>query len=339
MAGTSPESPKPTIRDVARRAGVSVGTVSNVLNRRIPVTPKRRIAVEKAIAELGFRPNRIAQSLRGRAWRVVGLVAGDAQSAYFAALLDRFETVGASLGYEVMQVLNRGDPAIELRRARALIERQVDGLILVPTARPQATFDLIAASGVPAVMIDREFDDPRFDYVTMDNAGAMDTLVAELAARGRRRILFVVRWPELVTTRARIAALERAARRTGIAATVLARDPDDDAFARQIARACAGAARPDTIVASNSTIALPLLAALTKLEIAIPGDISVVAFDEPIWAPVVSPPLSVVRHPIDAIARSAWDILIDRIERGTHAGRRIVHGAEITLRGSVRGVQ
>jgi LacI family transcriptional regulator len=337
MSDASPA--KPTIRDVAKRAGVSLGTVSNVLNRRIPVAPKRRKAVEQAIAELGFRPNRIAQSLRGTAPRVIGLVANDTQSAYFAALLDRFETVGAARGYEVMQVLACGDPAIELRRTRALLDRQVDGLILVPTAQPQAVFDLIAESRVPAVMVDRAYDDPRFDYVTMDNAGAMQTLVRELAAKGSRRGLFVVRWPDLVTTRARIAAFERTSRETGIAATVLARDPDDGVFDRQIAHACAGPTRPDAIVASNSTIALSLLANLAKLGVAIPADVSVAVFDEPIWAPIVSPPMSVVRHPIDAIARSAWEILIDRIERGTPAGRRIVHGAEIVLRASVRGVQ
>jgi LacI family transcriptional regulator len=337
MADTSPESPKPTIRDVAKRAGVSVGTVSNVLNRRIPVTPKRRIAVEKAIAALGFRPNRIAQSLRGTAPRVIGLIAHDTQSAYFAALLDRFETVGAARGYEVMQVLTRSDPAVELRRTRALLDRQVDGLIIVPTAKPQATFDLIAESGVPAVMVDRAFDDPRFDYVTLDNDAAMAKLVRDLAAAGRKRVLFVVRWPDLVTTRARIAAFERTGRQTGIATSVLARDPDDTEFARQIAAVVAGKGKPDTIVASNSSIALPLLATLAKMGLAIPKDVSVAAFDEPIWAPVVSPPLSVVRHPVDAIARSAWEILIDRIERGTNAGARIVHRAEIVLRASVRG--
>jgi LacI family transcriptional regulator len=328
---------KPTIRDVARRAGVSVGTVSNVLNRRVPVGAKRRIAVERAIAELGFRPNRIAQSLRGAAPRVVGLVAHDTQSAYFAALLDRFETVGAARGYEIMQVLTRSDPAVELRRTRALLERQVDGLILVPTAKPQAAFDLIAESGVPAVMVDRAFDDPRFDYVTMDNARAMETLVRELAVRGRRRVLFVVRWPDLVTTRARIAAFESAGRKMGVATATLARDPDDAAFAGQIALVMAAPRRPDTIVASNSAIALPLLATLAARGLAVPKDVSVVAFDEPIWAPVVSPPLSVVRHPVDAIAGGAWDILIDRIENRTPAGARVVLAAEIVLRGSVAG--
>jgi LacI family transcriptional regulator len=329
-------SPKPTIRDVAARAGVSVGTVSNVLNRRIPVTPKRRLAVERAIAELAFRPNRIAQSLRGSAPRVVGLLATETQSAYFAALLDRFETVGAARGYEVMQVLTRSDPEIELRRTRALLDRRIDGLILVPSVQPYATFDLIAESGVPAVMVDRAYDDPRFDYVTMDNASAMEALVRELAKRGTKHALFVVRWPGLVTTRARIDAFERAGRAKRIATAVLARDPDDAVFARQIAAAINERNRPDTIVASNSSIALPLLATLNEMRVSIPQEVSVAVFDEPVWAPVVSPPLSVVRHPVDEIARGAWDILIDRIENRKPAGARVAHRAEIVLRGSVR---
>ncbi len=329
---------RPTIRDVARRAGVSVGTVSNVINRRIAVSDRRRAAVEEAIAALGFVPNRNAQSLRGRAWRVVGLVVHDTKSAYFAAMLDRFETMGGDLGYEVMQVLNRGDSEIELRRTRALIERQVDGLILVPTAHPEATFDLIADSGVPAVMIDRGLDDPRFDYVTMDNDGAMTELVHALAARGRRDVRFVVRWPELVTTRQRMAALAREGAKAGIVATTLIRDPDDAIFAGQIRDLLAGGQRPDTIVASNSTIAEALLLTLSSLGVKIPDDLSVVAFDEPDWAELTTPPLSVVRHPIDLIAQSAWDILIDRIENGTPPGRRVMHPARVVLRGSVKSV-
>jgi LacI family transcriptional regulator len=327
---------RPTIRDVARRAGVSVGTVSNVLNRRIPVSDQRRAAVDEAIAALGFVPNRNAQSLRGRSWRVVGLVVHDTKSAYFAAMLDRFETMGGDLGYEVMQVLNRGEPEIELRRTRALIERQVDGLILVPTVAPQATFDLIADSGVPAVMIDRGMDDPRFDYVTMDNDGAMTDLVHALAARGRKDVRFVVRWPELVTTRQRMAALAREGTKAGIATATLVRDPEDAIFAGQIRDLMDRPGRPDAIVASNSIIAEVLLTTLAARGTKIPDEISVVAFDEPDWAELTTPPLSVVRHPIEQIAQSAWDILIDRIENGTPPGRRVVHPARVVLRGSVK---
>jgi LacI family transcriptional regulator len=91
-------------------------------------------------------------------------------------------------------------------------------------------------------------------------------------------------------------------------------------------------------VASNSTIAEALLLTLSSLGVKIPDDLSVVAFDEPDWAELTTPPLSVVRHPIDLIAQSAWDILIDRIENRTPPGRRVMHPARVVLRGSVKSL-
>ncbi|MFM8680182.1 MAG: LacI family DNA-binding transcriptional regulator [Alphaproteobacteria bacterium] len=333
---------RPTIRHVATRAGVSVGTVSNVLNGDTPVSEARRAAVLDAIAALGFRPNGVAQSLRRRQSRVVGLMATGAASAYFAALLESFEDIAARQGYEVMQVLSRGDPELEARRVGALLARQVDGLIMVPTQSPERSFDLIAAAGVPAVMVDRAYPDPRFDYVTMDNDAAMRATVAALAGAGHRRLLYVVRWPGLVTTRARIDAFHAAASARGLAAGTLARDPDDGAFAAQLARALRGRGRPDAIIASNSDLALPMLAALQGLGVAPGRDIGLLVFDEPAWATVVAPPLAVVRHPVAAIARSAWEILIERMERGGGDRRRVVHAAEVVMRGSAlrqRGVR
>ncbi len=328
-------SRKPTIRDVADRAGVSIGTVSNVLNGGIPVSDRRRAAVIEAIEALGFAPNRVAQSLRRRQSQVVGLVAAGTSSAYFAALLDMFEDIAARQGYEVMQVLSRNDTDLELRRVRALIERQVDGLIMVPTAAPERAFDLIADAAIPAVMVDRAFPDPRFDYVTMDNRAAMDEATRALVGFGHRRLLYIVRWPELVTTRERIAAFEAAAAATGVEASVLRR-ADDAAFLDQVRDVLGGTSRPSAVIASNSDLALDLLRALKTLGIRIPDDISVLAFDEPVWAEVMSPPLAVVRHPVEAIARTAWETLISRMESGAPASRRIVHTADLVVRASIR---
>jgi LacI family transcriptional regulator len=339
MRARADSSGRPTIRHVAARAGVSVGTVSHVLNGDTPVSAPRRAAVLDAIAALGFRPNGAARSLRSRQSRVVGLMSTGATSAYFAALLESFEDIAARQGYEVMQVLSRDDPELEARRVAALLARQVDGLIMVPTRSPARSFDLIAAAGVPAVMIDRAYPDPRFDYVTMDNAGAMRAAVGALAAAGHRRLLFVVRWPGLVTTRARIAAFRAAAAAGGLAAALLARDPDDRAFAAQLAAALGGDARPDAIIASNSDLALPMLAALRAMGVAIGQEIDVLIFDEPVWAAVMTPPLSVVRHPVAAIARSAWEILIERMAGGGARRRRIVHAAEVLMRSTARPVQ
>ncbi len=329
---------KPTIRDVAERAGVSIGTVSNVLNGGIPVSHRRRDRVIEAIAALGFAPNRVAQSLRRRQSRVVGLIAVGTSSAYFSALLDSFEDIAVRQGYEVMQVLSRHDSDLELRRVRALVERQVDGLIMVPTAAPERAFDAIADAAIPAVMVDRAFPDPRFDYVTMDNRGAMDEATRALAGLGHRRVVFLVRWPELVTTRERIAAFEAAARATGVEATVLRRAGEDTAFLDQVRTLMAGGSRPSAIIASNSVLVLDLLRALKALAVRIPDELSVLAFDEPVWAEIMTPPLAVVRHPVEAIARTAWETLIRRMESGAPASRRVVHTAELVLRASVRKV-
>ncbi len=334
-ASNDAKAPKPTIWDVADRARVSIGTVSNVLNGGTPVSAHRRQAVVEAIELLGYLPNGVAQSLRRRQSRVVGLLATGTGSAYFAALLDAFEDVAARQGYEVMQVLSRSEPDLELRRIRALLARKVDGMIMVPTATPARAFDLIAAAGVPTVIVDRSSPDDRFDYVTIDNCAAMHAAARRLIALGHRSLLYVVRWPELVTTQQRMTAFTDVAAEIGAVAQVIRREVDDDAFLRQIRDVLRSERPPTAIIASNSELALALLRALKKLAIRIPDDVSVLSFDEPVWADVMSPPLAVVRHPIDAIARSAWQILIARMESGAAASHRVVHQAELVIRESV----
>src|SRR4051794_1684675 len=181
---------RPTILDVARDAGVSLGTVSNVLNGRANVSAQRRASVDAAIERLGYVPNGLAQSLRRQRSRVIGLCLPVSSNAYFAALLEAVENIAAAEGYEVMQVLTRHDPELELRRVRALIARQVDGLIVVPSADAHATFDAIAAAGMPAVIVDRASADERFDYVTLDDRGAMAEATQALLRAGHRRLLF-----------------------------------------------------------------------------------------------------------------------------------------------------
>src|SRR5258706_12267009 len=162
----------PTILDVASRAGVSVGTVSNVLNDHGNVSALRRARVTTAMAELGFLPNRVAQSLRRSESHVIGLCTPVTSSAYFTALLETFETAASRQGYEIMQVSSHGDPAVELRRVRALVGRNVDGLILIPTYDARATLDLLAERGIPAVVVDQAMRDRRFDFVAIDDRKA-----------------------------------------------------------------------------------------------------------------------------------------------------------------------
>lgn len=322
---------KPTILDVARRASVSLGTVSNVLNNRNNVSDARRTRVLKAMSSLGYLPNTMAQSLRRQSSRIVGLCVPHTSSAYFSALIDASEEVAAKLGYEVMQVLSRQDPALELRRVRALLSHRVAGLIILPSVDPRETYDLLAASGVPAVVVDRASNDRRFDYVTIDDRKAMQAATRHLIDLGHKRLLYIVRYPKLVTTRQRIAGYRQAAldMQSGISAEVLERGEDRPAFARKLAGIMVAKTAPTAIVASNSAVALWLMKTLKDLRISCPQDVSVLVFDEPEWGEIMSPPLATVRHPTRAIARMAWELLVRRMEEQGGPAQRVTLEAEL----------
>ena len=323
-------SRKPTVVDVARRAGVSLGTVSNVINGRGHVSDVRRGRVEAAMTSLGYVPNAAAQSLRRSESRVIGLCTPLTSSAYFAALLEMFEELAAAQGYEIMQVLSRGDPALELRRVQALVGRNVDGLILIPTHDARTTLDLVADRNVPTVIVDRVLTDRRFDYVAIDDRKAMREATGAALAMRHRRMLYIVRDVRLPTTRRRIQGFEQAmAQVRGAHGAVLQRDPSDEAFGAQVERALASAKPPTAIIASNSGIALSLVRVLMNLGLRWPDDVSLVAFDEPVWAPILSPALAVVRHPTADIAQAAWQRVVLRLREPHAAPRRITLEAQL----------
>jgi LacI family transcriptional regulator len=331
-AMTTPKLPgTPTILDVARRALVSVGTVSHVLNDSANVSDERRDRVLGAIAGLGYVPNGLAQGLRRRESRVVGLCAPVTSSAYFAALLEAFEDLAAREGYELMQVLSRGEPELELRRVQALLARKVDGMLLIPSVDPRDALEAIAASGVPVIVVDRASNDRRFDYVTIDDRAAMRDATRHLVGLGHHRLLYLVRDPRLVTTRRRIQGFREAAARATIPidAQVCQRAPDERVFARQIELALRGRHAPTAIIASNSDIALSLLRGLKQLAVRCPDDVSVLAFDEPVWADVLTPTLACVRHPTALIASRAWQLLLQRMRGERGAPQRVALAAEL----------
>jgi LacI family transcriptional regulator len=328
---------KPTILDVAHAAGVSIGTVSNVLNDRANVSAVRKSKVEAAMAALGYVPNRLAQSLRGGESRVIGLCTPVTSSAYFVALLETFENLASEQGYEIMQVLSHGDPAIELRRVRALLGRSVDGLVLIPTYEPQSALDLIAERGTPAVIVDQVIRDKRFDYVAIDDRKAMREAIAHVIALGHRTLIYLVRDMRLAIVQRRIEGFREAcsAARPAVSGTFIQRDSDDAAFAGQIADALRSRDPPTAIVASNSAIALATVGILQQMNVRWPDDVSLLAFDEPVWAAIVTPPLAVVRHPTQQIAAEAWKRLLARLNSPSERPKRITLDAHLVPRASL----
>jgi LacI family transcriptional regulator len=329
---------KLTIRDVAARAGVSSGTVSHVINGSRDVSEARREQVMRAIEELGFVPNGLAQGLRRSRSRVIGLCAPDTVSSYFASLIDTVEDIAAEQGYEVMQVLSRHSSSTEYNRVRALLSHRVAGLLIIPGLEPKKTFELITETGTPAVVLDRMWDDPRFDYVTIDNRTAMRDVVETFVGLGHRRLAYVVSYPGLVTTRQRIESFESTARVAAVRVetTVLERGDSQAVLARRLASALESDAPPTAIIASNSVVALWTMRTLKGLGVRCPDQVSVVSFDEPEWADVIEPSLSIVRQPTAEAARTGWTILMERISGDDAPKRHVQLKADLVWRGSVR---
>ncbi|HEY8245163.1 MAG TPA: LacI family DNA-binding transcriptional regulator [Casimicrobiaceae bacterium] len=332
----APPAPQVRIADVARRARVSTGTVSHVLSGRTQVSDALRRRVEKAIDALGYVPNFHAQGLRRKLSRVVGLCLPHTSTAYLNALSETLEGIAASAGYGVMHVFSRHDPDTEHSRLEDLIRYRVDGLILLPSTAPARALDLAARKALPLVIIDRPTRDKRFDQVILDNRASMREVAAGLVALGHARLLFVCHSRSRLVTQHRVEGLEATRRaHPGLDIRTIEFQGDDAYLASELARAMKDASPPTAIVASNSHQASLVLGALAGIGVACPDDVSVVTFDDPEWSTLVQPPLSVVRQPAAAMARAAWDLLMQRVNGERVAPRTIMLRAAIDLRASV----
>jgi LacI family transcriptional regulator len=328
-----------TISDVAREAEVSIGTVSHVLNGTTNVSAALRARVEAAKIKLGYEQNMLAHAQRRQRAPVVGLSAPHVGSAYLAALIEAFEDHAALRGYQVMQVLTRRDPQVELRRVRELLRHRVAGLLLITTYDPRETLAAIDASRTPAVLVDRPCGDDRFDEVTFDNRAVTTEAASRLAKLGHRDILFVVQSQRLSVTKLRVEALrERAAAfaRGRLRVEVLEIGDDPPEQTERLKRALRAAPRPLAVIVSNSVVAAMTLHVLRDFPQDYPERISLLSFEAPEWADLTSPRLSVIRQPVQDIANDAWELLLRRMQGERFPAQRIERRAAIEFSDSVR---
>jgi LacI family transcriptional regulator len=329
---------KPTIFDVARLANVSTGTVSNVLTGSVPVSEARRTRVLDAIAKLGFTRNVLAQWLPSKTTGLIGVCVPRARLTLFSVLTETFARLAKAHHYETLQVLSPVSPEEELEQVKSMMKYRIGGLVLLPSVRPEATLIYLQNAALPTVIIDRPVPENfAFDQVSVDNAGVMSNLLRALAERGHRQILFVFRDRTNIVTLQRMKGIADARKHLAISVDSIASGDDPTDFVEIFQRSWE-TFKPTAVIASTSYIAEAAVRAFRTLRLNVPQDVSLVALDEPAWADIVEPPLSVVRPPAEEIARLALDYLMERMDGGTQAPRRKVLPAEIILRDSVKTV-
>lgn len=326
-----------TIHDVAAQAGVSINTVSRVLNGRPDVKATTRDRVQQVIAELGYRPNRLARSLIGRSSRTVGLVVTDCTNPNTARQIQVIQQVLVTADYAVLIFDTQEDATAEQEAIGLLLEQVADGVILTPASNRSGGLASLSQQ-VPLVLLNRETVEPTdCDIVLNDNAGGARAATEHLIALGHRRIAYVTARKAVSTVRDRLAGYREA--------LVNADLPADDRFVVRADITVADASiatralldrpeRPTAILAYNDLMAVGVLAALAEAGLRVPDDLALVGYDDIAYAPYLSVPLTTVRQQTQRMGRTAAQLLLERFGGAEMPPRRVVLAPELIVRAS-----
>ncbi len=340
-AGLRIDGLRPTIRDVAKAAGVSTATVSHVLSGARAVRPARQKQVLEAIESLGYSPNWAAASLRVRRSSVIGIVVPDVTSTFFGTLIREVEELAAVSNYQILLADTQEDPDRERERVRALIRRRPDGLIVVPCRDHTRTLEDIRRSDIPTVIVDRVEKETEFDSVSVGNFESTREGCRHLISLGHRRITLLVSEPGLRNIAERIGGYREALAEAGLGrleAITVAGTNSAERGCQALRPNLAAPSRPTAIFALTDYLALGALRAIWEAGLSVPNQISLLAFDDCEWMTGLRPFLSAVRQPVHQIASEAWSTLKNRLEGKPMARLRHVLPCSLIIRESTAAV-
>jgi LacI family kdg operon repressor len=336
----SPPDTRATIADVARLAGVSKATVSRFLNHRDTLlTPQIAARVEAAVKELGYVPSPMAQALKRGRSKLIGLVVADITNPFSVAVLRGAEKACQEAGYLVMLFNLGNDDDREREAIEALASYQVEGFILNTLGTDPKAAGEVARHGKPAVLVDRKHAEMKSDFVSLDNADAVQKSVTHLLEQGYRELLYVTEPVAGVSPRLERAAsfkAQIAAQAQGVGGSVFeAHDLQAAALVEALRelRRRAGR-RPAAVLCSNAVTTLRVATAVAQLGWQLGPDLGLVGFDETEWAPLVGPGLTTIAQPTDDLGRVAASCLLERLQGRRLPPRQILLPGQLILRAS-----
>ncbi|WP_197058446.1 LacI family DNA-binding transcriptional regulator [Modestobacter caceresii] len=313
-----------SIRDVAVHAGVSVGTVSNVLNRPDTVSPGTRERVLGAITALGFVRNESARHLRAGRSRTIGLVVLDIANPFFTDVARGVEEVANAQGLSVILCNSDGRPAKEAAHLEALTEQRVRGVVLTPTAELSPQIETLRQRGVPVVLLDRRAAGPDQCAVAVDDVLGGRLAADHLLERGHRRIAFIggpEGLPQLQERYQGVVAAVREGTGSDDALAVITPGTLTVAGGREAASRILGlpaGLRPTAAVCANDLLAMGVLQEMVRHQVRVPDDFAIVGYDDIDYAAAAAVPLTSVRKPRQELGRRAAELLLDEAAAEGH---------------------
>lgn len=307
---------RPTIRDVARDAGTSKTSVSRYFGaERDRLSEAMQARIARSVERLGFRPDRIAASLRGGRTRLIGVLVADIRNPYSVALIHAAERACGEAGYSLMVCNTDNDEALERRHLDVLDGYSVAGLIVNTVGQNTAALEAMRERGMPMVLVDRQIEALDCDMVGLDDTAAVNAAIEHLAACGFQRIDLISEPTAGISSRAaRAEAFAAACHRRGLPSdvheSVIESVPalDLDAHLNRLI----AAPRPNAVLCANGVVTLAVCHALRRLDGF--ARLGVLGIDELDWCALAGPGISTLAQPVDAIGRRVVDMLLARID-------------------------
>jgi LacI family transcriptional regulator len=330
---------RPTIRDVAEQAGVSLGTASNVLNRPHRVALATRERVLDAIEEIGFVRSTAAYQLRAGKSRSVGVVILDVSNPFFTEMARGIEDVCSESDLVIVLCSTDELPEREARYLRLLDEQRVQGVLITPAGRKLDGVERLRRQGMPVVLLDSRSRQRDICAVFVDDVKGGELAGAHLLEAGHRRIGFLNGPLSIRQCADRRRGLRQAVKRAGL-------DPDrciseyslGALTASQgeaiVPRLLADPSRPTGVFCANDVVALGFLTGLRRLDGSTPGPMAVVGYDDVSFAAMLSPSLTSVRQPIYDLGRTAGRLLLDEMTNPDHQHQQVLFEPELVVRDS-----
>ncbi len=326
-----------TIKDVAKRAGVSFTTVSHVLNGTRRVSEDARQRVEKAVTELGYVPSAVARALKNNQTHILGVLVPNIINPFFSELTRGIEDCCRQTDYAVFLCNCDDDVQRQSRYLQTLLERRVDGLLLAAAAgEAQALATSLEAAHVPAVVVDRMLPGLTADLVRVDNEAGARMAMEHLLSLGHRRIACLSGPPEFEVSRARINGWRQMLAKAGVREEPgwLLEGDFTSATGYALGRELIAQRKVTGIFANNDLMAAGVLRAAAELGVSVPHQLSVVGFDGIDLGSYLYPPLTTVGFPIRELGERAAMVLIERIAGPAARTREVVLSPRLLLRES-----
>ena len=330
---------KPSIKEVAKMANVSTATVSNVFSGRKAVNDELKKRVHEAADLLGYQVNRVASQLRSQRNRIIAVLVPNLTDTFFATIISNIEDLAFTQGYDVIVASSHDQIEIEDSRLKALLRWQPAGVIAIPCSGslPQALLEI--QSKIPVVLVDRVSTQfCPFDSVTLSNQESGKEAFEHLVKHNHQRILIAASNLSFPPIQARVDGCNKVAKTHSLQSEVLELGSDIEEGANILGAWLDSHTQPSAIFALTNVTTLSVLTALAERNIRVGDDISLVAHDDYIWMSARNVSLTVMQQPVEQMAHSAWEQLIERIEneQRNETPTKTVFKAQLVQRDSVR---